>query len=114
MKERSKVIFVDLKVFSVDLKDLKDLKFLIHKKQLLIIYLHFRLRISMKTIATIDLKNIGAFYEQIKVEYPEYSARFPVFLATSLYLDPDINLETAFKLRPYGGLRNIDSSSLDT
>ena len=68
----------------------------------------------MTTIATIDLKNIGAFFEPIKVDCPEYSARFSYFLATSLYLDPDVNLEIALKLRPYGGLRSIDNSSLDT
>ena len=35
-------------------------------------------------------------------------------MAACLYLDPDINLEKAFKLRPYGGLNVIDNSSLDT
>ena len=35
------------------------------------------------------------------------------FVATCLYLDPDLNLEIALKLRPYGGLIGIDNSSLD-
>ena len=68
----------------------------------------------MTTIATIDLKNIHEIYEQIKVDYPDYSERFVYFLAACLYLDPDINLEIVLKLRPYGGLIGIDNSSLDT
>ena len=68
----------------------------------------------MTTIATIDLKNIHEIYEQIKVDFPDYSERFVYFLATCLYLYPDVNLETALKLRPYGGLIGIDNSSLDT
>ena len=67
----------------------------------------------MTTIATIDLKNIHEINEQINFDYLEYSERFMYFLATCLYLDPDINLETALKLRPYGGLISIDNSSLD-
>ena len=68
----------------------------------------------MTIIATIDLKNIHEIYEQIKVDYPEYSERFVYFLAACLYLDPEINLEIVLKLRPYGGLIGIDNSSLDT
>ena len=68
----------------------------------------------MTTIATIDLKNIHEIYKQIKVDYPDYSERFVYFLAASLYLDPDINLEIVLKLIPYGGLIGIDNSSLDT
>ena len=68
----------------------------------------------MTTIATIDLKNIHEIYEQIKVDFPDYSERFVYFLATCFYLDPDVNLETALNLRPYGGLMGIDNSSLDT
>ena len=67
----------------------------------------------MTTIATIDLKNIHEIYEQIKVDYPEYSERIVYFLAACHYLDPDINLEIVLKLRPYGGLIGIDNSSLD-
>ena len=68
----------------------------------------------MTTIATIDLKNIHEIYEQIKVDFPDYSERFVYFLATCLYLDPDVNLETALKLRPYVGLIDIENSSSDT
>ena len=67
----------------------------------------------MTTIATIDLKNIHENYQQIKIDYPEYSERFVYFLAACLYLDPDINLEIVPKLRPYGGRIGIDNSSLD-
>ena len=77
------------------------------------IYLFLCLRISMTTIATIDLKNIHEIYKQIKIDYPEYSERFVYFLAACHYLDPDINLEIVLKLRPYGGLIGIDNSSLD-
>ena len=45
----------------------------------------------MTTIATIDLKNIHEIYEQIKVDFPDYSERFVYFLATCLYLDTDVN-----------------------
>ena len=67
----------------------------------------------MTTIATIDLINIHEIYEQIKVDYPDYSEWFVYFLAACLYLDPDINLEIVLKLRPYGSLIGIDNSSLD-
>ena len=67
----------------------------------------------MTTIATVDLKNTHEIYDQIKLDYPEYSERFVCFLAACLYLDPDINLEIVLKLRPYGGLIGIDNSSLD-
>ena len=84
----------------------------------------------MTAIATIDLKTIHEIYDQTKVDYPEYSSiqsgwrtfrvvstlhrlKVCIFLATCLYLDPDVNLETALKLRLYGGLISIDNSSLD-
>ena len=38
---------------------------------------------------------------------------FYIFLATCLYLNPDIDLDIALKLRPYGGLIGIDNSSLE-
>ena len=66
------------------------------------------------TIATVDLKTINEIYELIKTEYPEHSERFLYFLATCLQLDPDVNLEIALKLRPYGGIIGFDNSSLDT
>ena len=68
----------------------------------------------MTTNATIDLKTIHEIYEQIKFDDPESSDRFVCFLATCLYMDPDVNLETALKLRPYGGLIGIDNSSMET
>ena len=36
-----------------------------------------------------------------------------MFLAVCSYLDPDLELVTACKLRPYGGLIGIDNSRLD-
>ena len=33
-----------------------------------------------------------------------------IFLATCLYVDPDVNLETALRLRPYDALIGIDKS----
>ena len=68
----------------------------------------------MTTIATKDLMNIHEIFEQIKVDYPDYSERFVYFLAACFYLDPDINLEIVLKLRPNGNLIGIDNSSLDT
>ena len=68
----------------------------------------------MTTIATKDLKNIHEIYEKIKVDYPQFSERFVYFLATCLYLNPDVNLKTALKPRSYGGLIGMDNSSLDT
>ena len=67
----------------------------------------------MTTIATVDLQSIHENYQQVKKEYSEYGERFLYFLATCLYLDPDIDLDIALKLRPYGGLIGIDNSSLD-
>ena len=49
----------------------------------------------------------------MKKEYSEYRERFLCFLATCLYLDPDLDLQIALKLRPYGVLNGIDNSSLD-
>ena len=66
-----------------------------------------------KTIATIDLKNIHEIYLEIKNNYPKYDEWSPYFLAACQYLDPDIDLQATLKLRPYGGLIEIDNSSLD-
>ena len=66
------------------------------------------------TIATVDLKTIHEIYNLIKTDYPEHNERFLYFLSTCLHLDPDVNLEIALKLRPYGGIIGIDNSSLDT
>ena len=67
----------------------------------------------MATIATVDLKSIHEIYKGLKKGYSQYSQRFFYFLATCLYLDPDLDLDIALKLRPYGGLIGIDNSSLD-
>ena len=67
----------------------------------------------MTTIATVDLDRIHEIYKKVKKEYSQCGERFLYFLATCLYLDPDIDLEIALKLRPYGGLIGIDNSSLD-
>ena len=67
----------------------------------------------MTTIATVDLDRIHEIYKKVKKEYSQYGERFLYFLATCLYLDPDLDLEIALKLRPYGGLIWIDNSSLD-
>ena len=66
------------------------------------------------TIATVDLKTIHEIYNLIKTDFPEHNERFLYFLASCLHLDPDVNLEIALKLRPYGGIIGIDNSSLDT
>ena len=67
----------------------------------------------MTTIATVDLDRIHEIYKEVKKEYSQYGERFLYFLATCLYLDPDLDLEIALKLRPYCGLIGIDNSSLD-
>ena len=64
----------------------------------------------MTTIATVDLDRIHEIYKKVKKEYSQYGERFLYFLATCLYLDPDLDLEIALKLRPYGGLIGIDNS----
>ena len=67
----------------------------------------------MSTIATLDLKSIHETYKEIEKGYSQYGKRFLYFLATCLHLDPDLDLDIALKLRPYGGLIGIDNSSLD-
>ena len=49
----------------------------------------------------------------MKENYPEYGERFLLFLAACLHLDPNIDLDIALKLRPYGGIIGIGSSLLD-
>ena len=72
-------------------------------------------QISMTTtIAKVELKNIQKIYKLINTYYPEHNERFLYFLATCLHLEPDVNLETALKLRPYGGIIGIHNTSLDT
>ena len=41
--------------------------------------------IIVVSIAMVDLKNIHEIYEQIKVDYPEYSERFQLFGSMSLF-----------------------------
>ena len=67
----------------------------------------------MATIATVDLKSIHETYKEIEKEYSQYGERFLYFLAACLHLDPEIDLDIALKLRPYGGLIGIDNSALD-
>ena len=67
----------------------------------------------MATIATLDLKSIHELYQEMKKEYSGYSERYLYFLATCFYLDLDLELDIALKLRPYGGLTGIDNSTLD-
>ena len=67
----------------------------------------------MTTIATVDLDRIHEIYKEVKKEYSQYGERFLYFLATCLYLDHDLDLEIALKLRPHGGLIGTDNSSLD-
>ena len=67
----------------------------------------------MATIATLDLKSIHETYKEIKKECSQYGKRFLYFLATCLHWDPDLDLDIALKLRPYGCLIGIDNSSLD-
>ena len=63
----------------------------------------------MTTIATVDLDRIHEIYKEVKKGYSQYGER--VFLATCLYLDHDLDLETALKFRSYGRLIEIDNSS---
>ena len=65
------------------------------------------------TIATIDLKITHENYLFVSEVYPAYSERYLYFLATCLHLDPNIDLNIALKLLPYGGIIGIDNSSLD-
>ena len=67
----------------------------------------------MTTLATIDLKAIHEIYKELKKVYSQYGERFVYFLAICLYLDPDLDLDIAMKMRPYGGLIGIDNSSLN-
>ena len=49
----------------------------------------------------------------LKENYPGYGERLVYFLAICLHLDPNIDLDIALKLRPYGGIIGIDNSSPD-
>ena len=67
----------------------------------------------MATLATVDLKSIHETHKEIEKEYIPNGERFLYFLATCLHLDPEIDLDIALKLRPYGGLIGIDNSAFD-
>ena len=67
----------------------------------------------MATTPTLELKSIQELYLEVKKENSGYSERYLYFLATCFYLDPDLDLDIALKLRPYGGLIGIDNSTLD-
>ena len=64
------------------------------------------------TIATIDLRIIHENFLFVREVYPDYSKRYLYFIATWLHWDPNIDLNIALKLRPYGGIIGIDNSSL--
>ena len=61
----------------------------------------------MATIAALDLKSIH------EKEYSGYSERYLYFFATCFYLDPDLDLDIALKLRPYGEFIGTDNSTFD-
>ena len=44
---------------------------------------------------------------------PDYGEGCGKFLATFLTLDPNIDLDMALKLRPFGGFTDMDNSMLD-
>ena len=67
----------------------------------------------MATIATVDLKSVHEIYKGLKKDYSQYNQRFFQFLATCLYIHPDLNLDIALKLRLYGGSIGIDNFLLD-
>lgn len=61
----------------------------------------------------IDLTKIHQNFSRIQASQPYFSKRRSYFLATCQYFDPNISLEVALKLRPYGGLIGIENSRLD-
>ena len=66
-------------------------------------------------ITTNDLEIIHETYLSLQNIYPENSVRRNYFLAAcSLFNEStDFDFDIAMKLRPYGGLIGIDSSSMD-
>ena len=52
-------------------------------------------------------------YQEVKKEYSGYNERYLYFLETCFYLDLDLDMNIALKLRPYGGFIGIDHSTLD-
>ena len=61
----------------------------------------------------ISLRNLQENYEAIETKFCRKSTRQKYFLAACLLFDPNIDLNIALKLRPYGGTIGIDNSSLD-
>ena len=67
-------------------------------------------------VTPIDLKIIHESYTSLKQIYPDISNRRKYFLAAcSLFFvsSDNLNYDILIKLRPYGGLIGIDSSSLN-
>ena len=54
----------------------------------------------MTTLATVDLKAIHEIDKELKKDYSQYGDRFLHFLATCQYLDSDLDLDIAMKMRP--------------
>ena len=52
----------------------------------------------MATIATDDLKILNKTYKDIEKECSQYGEEFSYLLATSLHLDPEVDLDTVLKL----------------
>ena len=67
----------------------------------------------MTTTATVDLKRVHELYQEVKKEYSGYSERYLYYLAICFYLDPNLDLDIAVMLRPYGCLIGIGNSTLD-
>ena len=67
----------------------------------------------MTTIATGDLNRIHEINTEEK-KIHNTAKDFCIFWQLVVFLDPDLELETALKLRPYGGLIVIDHSLLNT
>ena len=53
---------------------------------------------SVDMISTFDLKLIQEIFNNIKTQYPEKLVRFQYFLATCLFLDVIINLDSFLKI----------------
>ncbi len=63
------------------------------------------------TIIFEQVLEIHKKFKQIENSFPCNSKRKIYFLAACLHFNPDIDLQIASKLRPYGGLIGIDNSS---
>ena len=58
-----------------------------------------------------DFRTIHERFKQIEKTFPANCKRKKYFLAACIHFNPNIDLEIASKLRPYGGLIGIDNSS---